>query len=429
MKSLTRLYVTILAGLLAGTRSLAADWPCWRGPNLDASTPEKLEPGQDFAIPDPAWRINVGEGCSSVITAGEFVYATGWGNNRETLFCLNAKDGGTAWKQEIPCPRYARHATGDMNWYSGPTATPALDTKTGLIYTLSCDGDLWCRDTKRQGAKVWFVNLYDRYQAGQRPHVGGGRRDYGYTTAPLVYGDLLLVAAGGSDGLLVALDKRTGEQRWSSEMQDFASNCGGISPLTIKGVPCVAVLSLTHLVIIRTDKGHEGKTLAKQLWTTDFANNLLTPSVAGNRILISSGYNNKKLAMFEVEPDKMIKRWETKHFSGVCTPMIHKDKVYLAYNKFLCMKLDDGSVLWEGPMSGTDGSCLITGDELLMILGKGRLVVAESAERSPAAYREIAARDNISAKDSAWPHVVFSNGRIYCKDKLGHITCFDVKNK
>lgn len=93
-----------------------------------------------------------------------------------------------------------------------------------------------------------------------------------------------------------------------------------------------------------------------------------------------------------------------------------------------CLNLADGRDLWDGDLFGPDGSCLITGDEYLIILGKSRLAVAESAERSPASYKELSSRGNISAKDSAWPHVVFSNGRIYCKDKHGNITCFEMNS-
>ena len=124
------------------------------------------------------------------------------------------------WSQSYACPRYGRYAEGDQAFYSGPTATPVLDADSGLLYTLSSAGDLRCWDTDKQGRLVWAVNLYEKYKAGRRPDAGGGLRDYGYTTAPLVREDTLLVAVGGQAGLLIGLDKRTGEQRWRSDNCD-----------------------------------------------------------------------------------------------------------------------------------------------------------------------------------------------------------------
>jgi hypothetical protein len=116
------------------------------------------------------------------------------------------------------CPEYGRHSDGDKGIYAGPCSTPELDESTGWLYTLSIDGDLNCWDTRASGRKRWGQNLYDEYAAAMRPRVGrSGRRDYGYTSLPLVQGDTLIVEVGAADaerhgGNLIGFDKRTGRR-------------------------------------------------------------------------------------------------------------------------------------------------------------------------------------------------------------------------
>ena len=91
--------------------------------------------------------------------------------------------------------RWGRAAR-DENLCAGPSATPALDPAGELLYTLSSDGDLNCWDTREAGRRVWGLNLYNTHAVTQRPDAGGGVRDYGYTTSPLVYGNWVSLQSG-----------------------------------------------------------------------------------------------------------------------------------------------------------------------------------------------------------------------------------------
>ena len=170
---------------------------------------------------------------------------------------------------------------GDQGLYGGPTSTPEYDRETGLLYTLSCDGDLNCWDTQRRGERVWGVNLYERYNVQRRPKIGrSGRRDYGYTTSPLLHRKSIIVEVGAQSGTLVAFDKRTGRELWQSESKGYAGHTGGLAPLTVESVPCVAVLTLRGLLVARLDGDRAGQTVAEYEWTTDFVNNIATPAVS-----------------------------------------------------------------------------------------------------------------------------------------------------
>ncbi len=419
----------LLLALALAPALAAADWPCWRGPERNGVSREALGPeAKAISLGGPQWRCDLGEGCGSVVAFGGRVYGAGWRDGKETVFCLSAQEGRILWSRSYACPRYGRYAVGDQGWYAGPTATPSLDPGTRALYTLGADGDLRCWDGGRNGARVWAVNLYDQYGAQRRPNVGGGQRDYGFTTAPLVHRDLLLIAVGPPAGLVVAVDKRSGKRRWASECKDFAAHTGGMSPLDVEGLHCLAVLSLKRLVIIRLDAGHEGETLAEYPWQTDFANNLVTPTVVGHRVLLSSAYNISKTVLLNVTREGIHPEWESRRFSGVGSPVPYKDHVYLPFQTLRCLRMSDGAEVWSGGRFGPDGSCLVTRDGYVLVGGSGKLAVVDTAVRSRDAYRERATLDGWSARNGAWPHVVFSDGRMYCKDRNGRLTCISVRS-
>lgn len=419
------LHTGILAGLMAPVA--AADWPHWRGPARNDVTDESSGwTGSQWPL-EPTWSAGVGEGASSPLVIGDRVYVMGWNNDREHLRCLDARSGEEIWHVADRAPRYGRQSTGDQALYSGISSTPEYDGQTGYLYSLGIDGDLRCRDTNRRGAEIWSLNLYDRYGIGQRPRLGrAGRRDYGYTSSPLVQGAALLVEVGDPrGGTLKAYDKRSGAELWSSACCDEAGHTGGPVPMTVDGTPCVALLTMRNLVVIRLDAGHEGETLAERPWVTDYANNIPTPAVEGNRVIVTTSYNQASMCCLEATSGGFRELWNVDNPSGVCSPVIHDGHVYWAWRGIHCVDLDDGAERWLGQKVGTPGSCLITADDRLIVLGdRGDLYLVETTQRSPNEYTELA-RERIRLSSDVWPHVVLASGRLYCKDRRGDLRCFE----
>jgi outer membrane protein assembly factor BamB len=422
-------FLVLASGLSLAPASRAADWPHWRGPARTGVTAESSGwAGGRWPAAKAAWSITVGEGCTSPLVAGGRVFAMGWHDGKDRVVCLDAATGRESWSVSYPCPRYGRHHVGDEVYYGGPTSTPEYDAETDCLYTLGVDGDLNCWEVAHKGRKKWGFNLYARYGALRRPKVGpgGARRDYGYTTSPLIHGDWLLVEVGGKEGNLMAFDRRSGKQRWSSECKDLAGHTGGLAPMTVEGVPCVCVLTLTNLVVIRLDKGNEGKTVVAYPWITSFANNIVSPVVEGNEVLITSEYNHKRIVKLAVTLKGIRKVWEAPFCSKACTPVVHRGHVYWAWQKLYCLDLKTGECVWEGGSFGDPGSCIVTADGRLIVWGEfGRLALVETFARSPRAYKELARQNRVFAAH-AWPHVVLAGGRLFCKDRRGNLKCFVV---
>ena len=76
-----------------------------------------------------------------------------------------------------------------------------------------------------------------------------------------------MVEVGAPTGNTVALDKRSGRQRWASRNTDEAGHTAGPVPITVEGVQCVVVLTLRNFVLIQLAIIALGA-LPKSLWTS-----------------------------------------------------------------------------------------------------------------------------------------------------------------
>lgn len=407
----------------------AADWPWWRGPDHDDHTTETsgYEQGA-WPLRAPVWQAEVGVGDDSVVVAAGRLYTVGWREGtppQDAVTCLDATTGQQLWTQQYPAAAYGRRHHGDENWFKGPLATPTFDAPTRLLYTLGADGALNCWDTAQSGQRVWGLNLYDSYTILPRADEGHGQRDYGYITAPLISGDWLLVQAGSSEGTLFAFDKHTGRRLWASQHKAPPGHCGGMTPAVIDGVPCVIMVTLEQVVVVRLDEGHPGETLLTYPWRTEYGSNITTPVVAGDCLILTSAHNIGRTECLKMSLTGLTKLWQTRLYSKVCVPVVLGSHLYFAWNRLHCLDLATGQEVWSGGQFGDDVSLVATADERLIVFGEMKLGLVDSAAQSPGAYHELAMTAPLDT-GLGWPHVVVSNGRLFAKSAAGQIWCYSL---
>src|SRR5690606_34329183 len=94
----------------------------------------------------------------------------------------------------------------NTGWGHGPRSTPTYSD--GRVYALDSQGTVACVDAK-DGRLLWKKHLVEDFK-GQ---MGG----WGFAESPLVDGNRLVLAPGGSEAGLVALDKASGGVIWKTE--------------------------------------------------------------------------------------------------------------------------------------------------------------------------------------------------------------------
>ena len=245
----------------------------------------------------------------------------------------------------------------------------------------------------------------------------------------MIHNNQVIVEVGSKRGNLISFDLRTGEELWTSENADEAGHTGGPVLMTVDAEPCVAVLTLRNLVLTEIPSGalKKGRTVGSFPWTTDFGNNIATVAVHGQSVIITSAYNQFAVCRVDMSSRGAREVWRnTKVASGVCSPIVSQGRVYWAWRGVHCLDFESGRELWTGGRIGSQGSCILTKDQRLIVYGnKGDLLLCD-AQQDTGQYTELASLAVLDRTD-AWPHVVLSDGRLFCRDRRGTVKCLRVR--
>ncbi len=106
--------------------------------------------------------------------------------------------------------------------YTGARGTPTL--QENRLYYSGSYGDAFCLNNET-GEFIWKTNIFDTYNSQTSK--------WGYTESPLLYKNLVILTPGGPGQNVVALDKMTGEQIWSIDLDSAVNACN--SPVLTGG--------------------------------------------------------------------------------------------------------------------------------------------------------------------------------------------------
>ena len=396
--------------LVSTAPAVGADWPFFRGPSFDGMSTESGWTAEwPTSGPKVAWRGEIGPGASSVVVTGNRLFTMGSRpeSDREVVYCFAADSGRAVWQFDYPSKFNARQFEG------GPASTPTVDGS--LVYTLGYEGQVHCLDVET-GRPVWQKHLVNDF--------GGRYSSWKYACSPLIVGNLVLFDTGADGNSTVALDKTSGEKVWGSG-DDLAGYSTPI-PFEHDGRPAVLVFKARAMVAHQLSDGRE---LWRLDWRTYYDCNASTPTVAGDKLFISTGYGGRgaRGALFQLGPGEPSQIWlnqdlETRMSSAV----VHEGYVYCVSERsagqLMCFDLRDGSVAWSEPSFARYGTLMIADGKLLILDEPGDLVIAAAV---PDGYRELARTKALPTR--SWVMPVLSAGRIYVRSNSGTLVCLDVR--
>ena len=401
----------VALGLFAGlAKPSAGDWTRWRGPDLNGVSSETdwLAKWPDDG-PKRLWKAKVGTGFSSLSVANGKVYTLGnsgrgKGEEKDTVFCFDAATGKAIWS-------HAYEAKLDPKYYAGgPSGTPTVDGDR--VFTLGKRGQLICFGAA-DGHVVWQKNVATETK-GKRP-------TWGFAGSPLVIGGTVFVNVG-SHG--TALDKKTGKILWSTG-RDSASY-SSIVPHVRDGRQELVMFAYKAVVAVDPKTG---STLWSYPWETKYDTNAADPILIGDKVFISSGYD-RGCALLQINGDKVVKLWENKNMRNHFNPCVLIDGHLYGFDgntgraTLKCIELATGKVQWEEKSFGGFGALQAIGKKLLIISNQGELIVAEANADE---FTETSRAQVTGPK--CWTTPVLANGRIYCRNSRGDLTCLDVSSK
>jgi outer membrane protein assembly factor BamB len=389
--------------MLTATLASAADWPQWRGPNRDGiSTETGWSTQWRTNGPEQLWKFNVGLGCSSVVVSRGLLYTQGNQDDTDTIFCFKADTGVIVWKYSYSC------ALAPENWEGGTLATPTVDGDR--VYTVSKEGHIFCFQSDT-GKIIWSKHVQN--------DLGGKPPTWGYAGSPFVVNNRVLFDIGAPGGGMVALDNGTGDIVWKS-----GADPAGYSTPTLFTANGRQLLACFHSSALVVHELQNGKEVARTPWKTQIDLNALTPTVAGDKIFIASGYGRGG-ALFELAGSELKYIWQTKKMrSSFASCVLWNDHLYGFDDvRLTCLTFATGEVDWQQEGFGK-GSLMLADGKLIIQGEKGDLVIAEA---SPTGFKELARAKVLTGK--CWVVPVLANGRLYCKNNAGDLLCLEVSEK
>ncbi len=382
----------------------AGDWPNLRGPDHNGmSTESGWKSTGELPV---AWKAEVGLGHSALVVAGGRAYTLGHdGKEADTLWCFDAETGAVAWKHTYP------HPLDDLYFPGGTTGTPTVDGD--VVYSLARRGQLFCLDAAT-GKVRWQKHLGD--------DLGFKMPDWGFTGAPRVHGDLILLTAGEAG---LALKKADGSVAWQSDAKGVA----GYS------APHLFTRDDRELALFSNKDGYtcvdpaNGEALWFYKHKTRYGVNATEPIVAGNRLLIATGYG-KGAALLEWdgtgEPTEL---WRTRDLLNQMNPSLLIDgHLYAIHGDegkdgtgLKCVELASGETRWLDESVG-HGALTAADGKLIVLTEGGELRIGPA---SPEGFEPELRQPVLAPK--CWTVPVLANGRIHCRNSQGEVTVLDAR--
>jgi len=406
------------AALALATPGGTADWPQFRGPDRDGISKETgLLRTWPAGGPKVLWTVPVGQGYSAAAIVAGKVYFNDYDESAGDYLirALSLADGKELWRFTEKRRIRPNH---------GITRTvPATDGK--YVFSLDPKAVLHALDAAT-GQELWRKDFVKDYGSKIPPWYNG--------QCPLLEKDRVIVAPVGQKALVVALDKATGKEIWTTPNPDgWVLSHSSLTPATLGGVKQYMFSVLQGTVSVAAADG-------KRLWHFPFKFNLsVSPSplpVDSSRVYVTGAYEAGG-AMFRVK--KTASGFTTEEVfvhapedwnSEVQTPILYKDHMFAVGKKkrglFTCLDLDGKQVWDSGGQASFELGSFILADGMFLIL-EGKTGMLHLLEASTTGYKELASAQVLSGHD-VWGPLALSDGKLVIRD-LEKMVCLDLKGR
>jgi outer membrane protein assembly factor BamB len=348
--------------LLVLSPARAENWPGWRGPDNRGVSSETGLPVRWSKTDNVRWKTPLTmAGVSQPVTWNDFVFLTasdGRLNDRLHVQCFHRDDGRLLWHTRL-------FGTSPTDLYPpGGMAVPTPVTDGQSLYVVFGTGDLACLDL--EGKPVWIRSLAEEY--------GPFRNRWGMASSPILADGLLVVQVDHwSQSYLLAIDPKTGVNRWKAE-RDTAVNWS--SPLAVKVNGQTQIITAgTHQVI-----GYDLQT-GSELWRVKGLGQQCIPSpvVFGDLLIATSGESTLAVRLDRKIGDltKSHLVWNNKKVTAfVPSPLVYGEHVYLPTDKGfgICLDARTGKQLWKERLGEQYHASPVAGDGMVYLTSKEGVV-------------------------------------------------------
>jgi outer membrane protein assembly factor BamB len=254
-----------------------------------------------------------------------------------------------------------------------------------------------------------------------------------------VDGDRLICTPGANDGIIAALNKKTGEVIWKAgvpaEIGSRGRDGAGYSSVVISnGAGVKQYLQLVGRGVISV-RAEDGKTLWTYNRVANGTANIPTPVVKGDYVFCSSGYGTGA-ALLKLVPAEDGVTAEEVYFLDAKTMQNHHggmillgDYIYCGHghnNGFpLCIEMLTGEVAWSPGRGAGSGSAAVAyaDGHFYFRYQDGVMALIEATPKEYVLKGTFKIGIN---HGPSWPHPVICEGRLYLRDQ-DELVCYDLR--
>ena len=401
------------------------EWARFRGPDFSntVAQPVPLVDGWAADRVEPLWTVELGEGHAGPAVWQGRVYVLDYleKTHEDALRCFSLDDGREIWRRSYTSPMKRNHGFS--------RTVPAV--AGGCVVSIGPTCKVLCADAV-SGAFKWGTDL---------PAAYGTAIPFWYTgQCPLIDGKIVVLAPGGPDALMVALDLQTGKEVWRTPNEDgWKMSHSSIVPATLAGRRTYVYAAVGGIVGVAAD----GPTHGQALWRTSaWTAQVVAPSpVVGEDglIFMTAGYGAGG-ALIRVTNDKgsfaadLLTAYGPKD-GAACeqqTPILRGDVLYAVMPKdggslrrelVAVNPADPKKMLWTSGKSRRFGlgPYLMAGDKLFVLNDDGELFLYRV--KGP----ECELLDSVKVLDGhdAWGPMALVEGWLLLRDDR-RLVCIDV---
>ena len=401
---------TVAAVLFLASGAAAAEpatWPQWRGPTRDgvATGPAWPDKLQGDALTQ-VWRVEkLGPSYSGPIVAADRVFTTETVDKKtEVVTAFDRKTGKELWKASWDGAITVPFFAAKNG--SWIRATPAYDGETLYVAGIR---DLLVALDGRTGKERWRLDFLKEFET--RPP------DFGFVCSPLVDETGVYVQAGGC---LAKVDKKTGKVLWRA-LKDAGGAMGSAfsSPVfaRLAGKDQVVVQTRTKLAGVDRDTGAE-------LWAKEVpafrGMNILTPVPHGDDGVFTSTYGgNTRLVKVKSDGGRYATEdaWSFKYEGNMTSPVVVGGHAYVLGKdrRLLCVNLETGKEAWgTEERFGEYWSLVANGDKILALDNRGVLHLL----RANAKQYDLLDKRKVADAET-WAHLAVCGHEVVVRDLTG----------
>ncbi len=368
--------------------NFASDWAHWSGPNGNMTAVDGAFDQEAFAL-EVAWTKDLGSAYSRIaVSEGRVI--TAFSNGEYDFFiALAAADGSELWRYQI-AETYLGHDGSD----DGPLSSPTIDGDT--VYGLGPFGHLFALRLT-DGTPIWERKLGE--DLARKP-------EYGFTTAPLVIGDALVVQTGGEKSAVTSFDRATGEPRWSA-----------LEGKVTYESPSLLNLGGREQIVAATDKEisgldpKDGSVLWTHVYSKGEVEGIAHPLPIGDDRLLFTTWT--EAILLDLSGEAPVEVWRTRDLARTyALPVLHEGHLYGYSAAFLtAVDLETGAKTWKSRPPGGGNLVLVDGHLVIQVQKGGELVVVEANSEE---YREKARVQSLEKGYYTGP--TFAEGMVFVRN-------------